>query len=106
MGERPPKSTPGRGEGGPEDPTGRGLYDAATGLYEWYDVPEGQGDAVTWEQILNHFPLIIADLASEYGVRVHQETLMWAEFRDLVHGLLQTESRLWHATQPVKEQGA
>lgn len=104
MGERRPKSRVG-GAGqdpptGADDPTGRGDYDAATGLWEWYERPEDTGAPVTWEEILTHFTLIVADFASEYGIRLHRDPPSWAEFRDLVHGLLQTESRLWRATRP------
>jgi hypothetical protein len=107
VGERSPKSNAGSGPGssGPNDPHGRGDYDASTGLWEWYDRPAEEGDPVTWEQILNHFPLIIADFASEYGIRLHKDPPVWAEFRDLIFGLLQTsESRLWRATRPDEDE--
>lgn len=50
-------------------------------------------------------PLLVADLASEYGIRLYNETAMlWDEFRTLVYGLLQQpNSRLWRATQPPPE---
>ncbi len=37
----------------------------------------------------------MADFASEYGIRLHGASLTWAEFRDLLTGLLMTDSRLW-----------
>lgn len=38
----------------------------------------------------------MADFA-DLGIRLHKErdTLTWAEFRDVLTGLLQTDSRLW-----------
>lgn len=107
MGKRRPKSGTGGtddSDSGPDDEYGRGEYDPATGLYEYYDRPrQAEGSPVTWEEILDQFPLIIADFASEYGIRLHRESLTWAEFRHLVYGLLQTQSRLWHATRPDDE---
>jgi hypothetical protein len=107
VGKRRPKSG-GGGTGpdsptGPDDPHGRGDYDAATGLWDWYERPEDTGTPVTWEEILTHHTLIVADFASEYGIRLHRDPPSWAEFRDLVHGLLQTESRLWRALRPDDE---
>jgi hypothetical protein len=101
VGARRPKSNAGSGPGGtgPDDPHGRGDYDAATGLWDWYERPE-EGSPVTWEETLTHFPLIVADFGSEYGIRLHRDALTWAEFRDFVGGLLQTESRLWRALRP------
>jgi hypothetical protein len=107
VGNRHPKSNTGSGPGnsGHDDPHGRGDYDAATGLWEWYDRPQEAGDPVTWEQILTHFPLIIADFADLYTIRLHRDAPVWAEFRDLVFGLLQTsESRLWRATRPDEDE--
>jgi hypothetical protein len=48
---------------------------------------------------------VVADFASEYGIRLHARTpLAWAEFRDLLTGLLQTDSRLWrHFTRDDEE---
>lgn len=49
--------------------------------------------------------MILADFAHLYGIRLHKEAPSWAEFRDLVHGLLQTsESRLWRATRPDEDE--
>jgi hypothetical protein len=110
VGARGPKSGTGNApatvDGGPDDPTGRGVYDEATGLWEWYDKPEETGAPVTWEQILDEarWPLIVADFASEYGIRLHRERLMWPEFRHLIHGLLQSKSRLWRAVTPTEEE--
>jgi hypothetical protein len=38
---------------------------------------------------------VVADFASEYGIRLHGASLSWVEFRDLLTGLLVTDSRLW-----------
>lgn len=109
MGERHPKSGDGgtvRGrQDGPNDPTGRGAYDAGTGLWEWYDRGEDEetGDPVTWEQILDQWPVIVADFADVYGIRLHREQPPWCEFRDLIQGLLAGESRLWRALKPPEE---
>ncbi|MCB8775817.1 hypothetical protein LJD49_29295, partial [Escherichia coli] len=68
-----------------DDPTGRGAYDPATGLYEWYEREE-QGR--TWEEILEHWSLIVADFAEHYTIRLRAAPVMsWAEFADLVAGL-------------------
>lgn len=106
MGVRGPKRDPEGTDDGDSgaDPTGRGAYDPATGLYEYYEKPRNEGAPVTWEEILTHWGLIVADFASEYGIRLHRESLTWLEFRHLVNGLLQTRSRLWHATRPEDEE--
>lgn len=91
----------GRGRGGPDDPLGRGDYDAATGIWEWYEEAPEQGHAVTWEAILGHWPLLVADFAEHYGIRLRTRPAMgWAEFRDLTEGLLACDSRLYRATRP------
>lgn len=48
--------------------------------------------------------MIVADFASEYSIRLYTVRLSWAEFRRYVHGLLQTETRLWRATRPEQDQ--
>lgn len=106
MGERRPKSgTGGTNEGphtGPNDPTGRGEYDPATGLWDYYETAEGAG--LTWEAILDHWGLIVADFADYYTIRLHRDPVTWAEFKAYVAGLLAVESRLWRATRPETDQ--
>ena len=47
---------------------------------------------------------MVSDFASQYGIRLHQSGLSWAEFRDLLTGLLQIDSRLWrHFTKDDEE---
>ena len=91
------------------DRYGIGEKDPVTGLYEAYDLPDGSpahaGEAVEWTAILTRWPLIVADFASEYRVRLHRELpdLSWREFRDLIAGLLAADTRLARALQPETE---
>ena len=105
MEQRRPKRTPGPADEdrqGPDGgPSGCGEYDAATGLYEYYEDTVEAGTPLTWEELLTHFPAIVADFAEHYRIRLHQRPAMsWAEFRDLLFGLLRTESRLRALTAP------
>lgn len=46
-----------------------------------------------------------ADFASEYGIRLATVDMSWHEFRGLLCGLLQADSRLWrHFHKPEKPQ--
>jgi hypothetical protein len=96
-----PAGTPADRTGDP-DPGAHGIYDHVTGLSDFYEQDDGdQGSAVTWEEILGHWDLLVADFAEHYGIRLHTRPRMtWAEFRSLVAGLLAVESRLWRATRP------
>ena len=106
----PPGST-GRRPGGQSDDRaadaaqyGRGTQDPVTGLYEWYEFPEdfnpqgaGEGEGLTVVAVLEQWPLIMADFASEFGIRLHTETdqtLTWAAFYAYLGGLFTADTRL------------
>jgi hypothetical protein len=80
---------------------GRGEKDPVTGLYDWYDLPEGheahagQGKEVRLVDLFEQWPLLVADFA-DCHIRLHRErdSLTWAEFKDVLVGLLQSDSRL------------
>lgn len=91
------------------DRYGVGEKDPITGLYESYDLPEGHeahgGETVAWQAILTRRPLLVADFASEYGIRLNGEMdrMTWREFADLTVGLLAADTRLARAFQPETE---
>lgn len=117
----PPGSTPPGQPGGPQgsgedwrEPYGRGRKDPVSGLYEWYEIPDEvaqreRGEGVSWGQILQHWRLIEADLASEYGVDVEDRALMrarsWRWLETLLIGLLAADTRLARALNPQPEAG-
>ena len=100
---------------------GCGEYDPVTGLYEWYEggIPAPkQGRArqgapeLTWDRLLAQWPLIEADLHSEYGIDVEdgraegngilqRRTWRWLQIRIL--GLLSAETRLHRHFAPPPE---
>lgn len=99
-----PGSTGRRTGGPPGDPEadaleqyGRGTKDPLTGLYEWYeDVSadlQGQGEGFSVLSLVENWPLIAADFASEYGIRLALPGLSWHEFSNLLTGLLTAETR-------------
>lgn len=106
-------------QGGPEGPgearwlgVGRGEYDPVTGLYEWYEggLPtsreSGSLSGLTWEQLLQQWPLIEADLHQVYGIDVEDGILRerpWRWFQARVLGLLSCESRLHRRFAPPPE---
>lgn len=103
-----PGSTGRRSDGGqPEsgvagiEQYGRGQRDPASGLYEWYELPDGhsaaqaEGSTLSVLTLCEQWDLVVSDFASEYGIRLHVEDPTWAEFLTLVRGLLSTDSRLW-----------
>lgn len=110
MGDRPGPGSARRHDGGaPGDAGldaiaqyGRGDYDEATGLYEWYDLPSDhsakrrQGGEVAWRSLIEQWALLEADWSSEYGERLARvwPSLTWREFRTGVAGLLACDSRL------------
>lgn len=112
-GGRKPGST-GRHDGGPADdvltdealnPLGRGEYDPVTGIWDWYaDPPAGEedegGEPISWEQLAAQRPLIVADFASEYGIRLIIEPVTWVEYVPLLHGLLRADTRLYRRFAP------
>src|SRR5690606_18262608 len=84
---------------------GRGEYDPVTGLYEWYEgglptpsrARSGSLRSLTWDKLLAQWPLIEADLHSEYGIDadsgvLRERTWRWLQVRIL--GLLSCDSRL------------
>lgn len=87
---RRPKS-PGRPEA-PKGYVGRGDYDEATGLYEWYEeVHSGIG----WGSILAHWGLIEADLHDVYGIDVEDGILdrrSWRWLEQRIAGLMASRS--------------
>jgi hypothetical protein len=62
---------------------------------------------VTWERLLQQWPLIEADLHETYGIDVEDDHLLqrrsWRWFRTRVIGLLSTESRLHRHFAPPPE---
>ncbi|RBQ05220.1 hypothetical protein DQE82_26750 [Micromonospora sp. LHW51205] len=70
-------------------------------------VRERTGEGLSWAQILTHWPLIEADLQSEYGIDVEDRALMrarpwrWLEAR--IVGLLAADTRLHRALAPEPE---
>ena len=46
------------------------------------------------------WPLIVADFASEYGISLDRDEVTFAEFRPLVAGLLQANTRIWRLLTP------
>lgn len=102
-----PKSAGGPDAAGDGDTAGdgRGGFDPVTGLWDYYEQPEDTGSSVTWEEILAHWGLLVADFAEHYGIRLHTRPAMtWAEFQVLVEGLLAMQSRLWRATRPPEQE--
>lgn len=99
-----PEGTPGQEAEGlilPDHQYGRGTYDPATGLWEWYELPadrQGDGQPITWAQLLEQWPTIAADLLDVYGVDVWDRRLMrhrpWPWLRGLVRGLLAADTRI------------
>ena len=83
---------------------GRGAQDPGTGLFEWYEFPEdfdpqggGEGEGLTVLAVLDQWPLIVADFASEYGIRLPNETdqtLTWVAFFASLSGLFKADTRL------------
>jgi hypothetical protein len=95
------------------DTYGIGAKDPVTGLYENYDIPAGHpanrleeaGEAIAWPAIAEQWPLIVADFASEYGVRLPDVVMRWPEFEWLVSGLFAVDSRLRRHFFPPPEPG-
>jgi len=76
-----------------DDPTGRGEYDPATGLWEWYERPE---ETLTWRKLLRLWDLIEADL-QDAGVDVESGVLRRRSARWLqtkLIGLLHADTRV------------
>lgn len=97
----------GRGDGGQSEGTsrdaaqyGRGTQDPLTGLFEWYEFPEGfidqvaGGEGLSLLTLLEQWPLIECDFQSEYGIRLGATDLSWREFRTRMTGLFATDSRI------------
>lgn len=64
---------------------------------------------MTWPQLLGHWPLLVADLMSEYQVDVYDRQLMrdrpWSWLEMLIVGLLdKTTTRLWKAVAKDRKQ--
>lgn len=56
--------------------------------------------------LVEDWPLVVADFASEYGIRLAVTDMTWREFVSLLHGLLSTsESRLYRETKRKQEEG-
>lgn len=90
------------------DQYGVGEKNPVTGLYENYDIPEGHaanrvdegGTPVEWETLIGQWPLIVADFASEYGVRLPGSSMRWPEFQWLLHGLFAADTRISRFFRP------
>lgn len=110
-----PKSLGGGGGGGGESSEPRGLaaiaeygvghQDPETGLFESYDVPEAvTSPGVSVLDLVGEWPLLVADFATEYGIRIETARGMsWIEFHALLSGLLSTDSRLRRRFAPEEE---
>jgi hypothetical protein len=108
MGGRYPPGSASRPNGGPLrsddpafDPTGRGAYDAETGLWDWYEDPDEDDDGVSFQELIrivvDDWHLVVADFATQYSIRLHRELagMTWGEFFDLLVGLITADTRVW-----------
>ena len=94
------------------DQYGYGEKDPATGIWSNYDIPaghpanrleEGPGQSIAWDAIVQQWPLIVADFASEYSIRLPTTSMRWPEFDHLVSGLLAADTRLHRHFFPPKQ---
>jgi hypothetical protein len=106
--------------GGRLEPEGQGEFDAATGLWEYYESPEpeaaqapsaGVGRAVSWADLLRHWALIEADLADAYGIDLEAApsvltTRSWRWLRVRITGLLSSESSRVNAVLSAEHEAA
>lgn len=107
----------GKSTGGPQadpdedpasNPYGRGDYDPATGLWDWYEYPPEvqrarDGLSFTWPELFAHWPLICADLHAEYGIDVDSGILRRRRASwlcDRVLGLLHRDTPLARVMRP------
>jgi hypothetical protein len=76
------------------DQYGRGEYDPATGLYEWYedapDILTGKAEVIAWPRIFEQWALVEADFHSSYGVdlSIAYRSVSWRWFAVRVLGLM------------------
>ena len=119
MGVRPVPGSIGRPRGGQQQPArtgldaieeyGRGEKDPETGLYDWYDLPAGvaqpetQHGGVSVLDLCEEWDLLVADFASEYGIRVRTADLSWREFTAYLTGLMSCDSRLARRFTPTDD---
>lgn len=81
---------------------GRGELDPETGLYEWYELPAElqpgtEQTQVNWNQILDRWSLVEADLHEQYGIDLSSGVLRkrsWRWLRTRIYGLLSANTRL------------
>lgn len=86
---------------------GIGDPDPETGVYAVYDIPEEVIEPkVSLLELVDDWTLVVADFASEYGIRLALAADMtWREFVTLLSGLLSTpESRLYRLHQKNREE--
>lgn len=96
------------------DQYGYGEKDPATGVWSNYDIPAGHpanqtdegpgGKVIAWDAIVAQWPLIVADFASEYGIRLPAASMLWPEFDWLVSGLFAADTRLYRHFFPPKQE--
>lgn len=72
---------------------GRGQYNAAADLWEWYEFPKDHpavnpNKGWTWVQILGQWRWLVADFARFYRVNVLRSDESWVWFKHCVVGLL------------------
>lgn len=82
------------------------IIDETTGEYSEYDLtPEQAAPRIEWDDLLAQWPLIVADFASEYHLRLHvdMDGMTWQEFRHLLQGVLAADTRLHRHFNVEKE---
>lgn len=112
MGVRGKSTSPGpdASPNGDPDPTGRGIYNPATGISEWYEPSPAAGRGWSLVQLWGWRDLIEADFASTYQLDVDLATpeatpilqaRSWRWFLVRVRGLLEDPTtRLYAALTP------
>ena len=78
----------------------------AEGIYAVYDIPdEVIQPKVSLLELVEDWPLVVADFAAEYRIRLAVDTVSWREFVTLLTGLLSnSETRLYRVVQRKREE--
>jgi hypothetical protein len=77
-----------------------GDVDPVSGLPEWVDLGPAAYGGVTWSALIEVWPLIEADLATEYGYEgdLRDRSARWLRVR--IDGLLSADTRTYRAFAP------